>query len=333
MTQVAGVVETYDIDNFFGRLFRQGRAPRSLLGLIGATAGLDTRGVPAARLIQSNQFVTAVTQDEPTETVPAHIEGADTTFESTDAQVETNSVQIFKEGFFLSYSAMSDTQTIAEYGTSGESTYGQGEFQTRKVIAKQTDDAMARIWQQANKAFITGTIALGSAGVARKTAGLATVITTNLVDGSAGALTAAMVENAQKAIIAAGGMDFGAPLVALCPATVLGKLMALYTPTAIEDAAPRDRNEAGVMLRRIWTLWGPIDVAYEVDMPALEIHLVQPEYLGIVARNVNNGAGASGALIVEELAKTGDHVKYQAFCELGLDYGSEYLHARIHSFT
>jgi hypothetical protein len=333
MAQVTGIAESYDINSFFGRLFREGAAPRSLLGLIGASAELDTRQVPAARLISSNQFVTAVTATEPTETVPSHLEGADTTFESTDQQVETNVVQIFKEGWALSYSALSDAQSLDEYSTSGEANFGQGELQNAKSVQIQRDNAIRRIWQQANKAFINGTYALGSAGVARTTRGLASALTTNVVDGSAAALSTTMVETAQKDIIAAGMMDLGQPLVALCPATVYEKLVALYLPTAIEDGAPRDRMQAGMMLRRIWTTWGPIDVAYEVDMPALEIHLVQPSYLGVVARNVNNGGGAQGALVVEELAKTGDHVKFQAFCELGLDYGAESCHARIHSFT
>lgn len=336
MATVSGIGESYDFPNFVGELFLSGDEPRSLLRLVGVTSDDDLQGLQQGQLrngrtIESNQFDLSVDYDLPAASQPSNAEGADATFSERDTSHTSNVVEIHQEGIALSYSAQSNGQSLAEWGTSGEAVAGPGavvrpgtpEFQVRRKIEKVARDM--------NFSFVQGTFALGSAGVARGNRGVSNAVSTNVFAnaGTLRSLTKTIFEDALKNMIANGAFAVGARVVALCGADQYENLIDLYEPANPEDLSPRSATQAGVMIQTILTKWGIVDVAYDADMPANEILIVQPEFMQAVARRITSDGVNKGVLFIEPIARTGSADKWQLYGEWGLDYGPEWKHGKI----
>lgn len=339
MAQVSGIAETYDLPQFVGELFLSGDEPRSTLRLAGVTDDEDLQGLRQGdfrnvRRVQSNQFNLNVDYDLPSASQPSVSEGSDPSFTERDTSADQNVVQIHQEGFSLSYSAQSNQNTLTELGSSGEAVMGMGsridpgdpEWQLLRKIEKFARDL--------NYSFVQGTYAAGSAGSARGTRGISNAVSTNVFDnsGTNRSLTVSIFESALKSMIGNGAFNVGARVVALCDTDQYENLVDLFEPdsgSGLEEIAPRSATTAGVMITTIRTKWGIVDVAYEADMPANEILIIQPKFMRPVAREIVADGQRKGILFAEPVARTGAANKYQLYGEWGFDYGPEWKHGKI----
>lgn len=330
MAEVTGIGETYNLTNQVGRLFLSGDAPRTFLNLIGTVADFDgNEALRAPRIIQSNQFNTNVDYDLDAAAQPSIAEDDATTFDAHDVSSAQNVVQIFDEGIKLSYSVQSNVQQVTELGTSGEAVIpgaGQGNSVVPGSLAWQVRVKLAQMKRDLNYTYLRGTYALGAVSTARTSRGVIPAITTNATDLSAAALSTTNFEAHLKDMIDNGAFSPGDRVACIASSTDFKKLVDLYATSA---EAPRSRTEAGVMLRTIWTAWGPVDCYIDVDMPATTLLVCQPQECQAVFRSIKGG----GIIVAEPLAKTGPQDAYHVYFESGLDYGAEWLHGKITNYT
>lgn len=321
---VAGLASSYDLPQYVGELFMQvGERPNTLLRAIGGTAG-------AVGTVRSNSFPVALTRAVQAPAQPAIVEGADPTAGQQQLTQDTNVVQIFQEAVQLTYSAQSNDGAVGGLCIIPGVTGGMGlanpssfEFQVALQLEKIQNDM--------NYTFMQGAYTLPTDNLsARKSRGIATAITTNVSTGSSRALTKAELEALLKSMIDGQNASLGQNFWAFCGADQFENLIDLYSPDA---NPPEDRTVVGVMVRTIFTKWGPINVVYEPDTPSGEIELINLSAVSPVAREISSAGQRKGVLFVEPLDKTGSADKGQVYGEWGCNYGAEELHGSIDTLS
>jgi hypothetical protein len=144
-----------------------------------------------------------------------------------------------------------------------------------------------------------------------------TLITTNVFDKNAATFTQEMFEDALAAADSYGGM----PDTVIC-----NQFQWRMINSWFKDTVTREESDsvAGMVINRIKTVFGELDIYYNRRCPTDEVYIVQKDKLGWIT--LRDWA-------VEPLAKTGDSTKEQIIGEFGFVVKSEKAHAIIHDLA
>lgn len=305
---------TFDLPNYVGQLFQKGSRENALLQLIG--------GINGARIDYASTEFPVGQQYE----VPAHasdrsrVEGAAAPDHAgvTRSQV-TNVTQIVQEKVIVSYTKEATAQQLAGLNIGGA---------TNPVVSEldfQTGVKMELIQRNLNWAFINNTYNKPvNNNTARRTRGLLEAITTNVLDSSGDRdISLDLFDEAMGMMLESGGIADGDSVIALAGPAQLRNLNALFRQHKIEVDA--DRFVGGTRVRTVYTTFGVLNFALELDMPDDTIVLANIGVMGVRGTPIPG----KGVLFQEPLAKTGASEAYQIYGELGFDHGPEWMHAKI----
>lgn len=305
-----GTMLTDTLPGYAGLLYDKTNTATPVLNLI---AGQD-------EISQSNEFImgqeyetgdgtlnpisenTSLTAPDPTFIVPSQT---------------TNCTQIFHETIAVSYAKLSNKNKLSGLNLAGQTPNPQD------VEAAQAAFAMTGIAKKVeNMIFNSVYQAPATNSTVGKTRGLAAAITTNVVAANGNDLDVWMINDALAAIENHGGSKVGLTLVTNNVGVAnLNKTASEYGLTIV----PLSRNETGIDIRVVDTPNGTVNVisdpyvangtAFLLNIPALHlVHQPVPE---------------KGNFFIEELAKVGASNRKQIYGQLGLDYTTQYLHAKI----
>lgn len=305
---------TFDLPNYVGQLFQKGSRENALLQLIG--------GVNGPRIsLASTEFPVGQQYAVPDhKSDRSRVEGAAAPDHAgvTRSQV-TNVTQIVQEKVVVSYTKEATAQQLSGLNIGGA---------TNPVVSEldfQTGVKLELIQRNLNWAFINNTYNKPvNNNTARRTRGLLEAITTNVVDDSGGQdISLDLFDEAMGLMLDNGGIADGDSVIALAHPTQLRNLNQIFRQHKIEVDA--DRFVGGTRVRTVYTTFGVLNFALELDMPDDTIVLANIGVMGVVATPIPG----KGVLFQEPLAKTGASEAYQIYGEIGFDHGPEWMHAKI----
>ena len=301
---------SFGVPNYSGMLFNHGNTRTPFSTLIGARQ----------KVTDHVEFAMGQTFTSGGGSQPAISESASLT--APDATVVTRSqgtnvTQIFQESVGISYGKMSNMGTLSGLNVANQTANPMNEldFQVAAKMAKIGQDIEFTFLQGAyNKATTDATI--------NKTRGLATAITTNVIDADGAALGLWDVAEAMKLID-----DNNAPVagtVLLVDAVTKFQLNAdaIQNGLTIVDAG---RTINGINISTLVTPLGEIGILVCQKLPSGTAIVANVPYISPVHQPVPG----KGNFFLEELARVGAGQKYQIFGQVGLDYGCEWIHAKI----
>lgn len=304
--------------NFSGMLFQKGVTRTPFSTLIGA----------APRTVNSNTFSCGVYYDAPAGAQPEITEAASITAPDSIATARTqdkNYTQIFHYAVNVSYAKESNMGSMSGINIAGDVANPPDElaFQVARVMDKAAMDI--------EYSFIRGTKQEAtSSAVAGKTGGVLEAITTNVVqattDTTPVALTYWKVAEAIEKIHEQGGDTSNLVLGVSAPA------MLQLNKDASENQYMQGVIEmAGLNLQTVITPLGQVAVVLidslndTASAGSNSAIIFNPSLMHPVFQPVPN----KGNFFLEPLAKTGASDRFQIFGQVGLDYGPEYMAAKI----
>lgn len=227
----------------------------------------------------------------------ARLEGADSDdIAFTDRTTGSNFTQILHQEIKVSRTQ----DQIAQYGISEESAY-------------QADKAVPSLVRLLERHFFYNTVAkAGSATTPRAMGGYQAFVTTNKVSGST--LAQSQFENAVMSAYTAGGSG---PWSAYCAPANLQKVKNFYDSSNFLRV-DRTEQTAGMVIERILTPFGEVDLVLDRWAKTTEIPLIDPKHAGFVTLY---------PFTQEPLAKTGDSEKSEVVGEYTLALRQNAAHA------
>lgn len=305
---------TFELANFVGELFEKGSRPNTFLQLIGGTTGADVS-------LASTEFPVGQHYSVPSHTTDrARREGQDAPDATgvTRSQV-TNVTQIVQEAVVVSYTKQATSQMLSGLNVGGLTN------PVRNELDFQTSVTLELIQRNLNWAFVNNSYAKpGNNNSARKTRGILSAITTNVLSDSGDrAISIELMETLLGTMLDNGAIADGENVFMMANTAQIRNINQLFRDDKAK--ADADRFVGGVRVRTIYTAFGAINLVLEQDMPQDEVAVVNFDAMKVVATPVPG----KGVLFREELAKTGANEKYQIYGELGLDHGLEYYHGKI----
>lgn len=304
MGTVSGQLTTFNTPQYVGPLFAVTPTDTPFTTMIG--------GLTGGRITRSKQF-TWQTIDLPAASQPAVLEGADATFSGRSAGEVVQATQIFHEGIEMTY-----TKRAAVGNLDGEAIIGDQPVQD--PWAQQVMLKLEKMKRDIEYTFLNGTYALPADNLsARKMRGLIPAIVTNSVNGATGTL-ADNVDLLLKTMY-----DNGAPFrnpVLLAGSGLIQPISSAY------GVAPESRSVGGVNIRQLETAFGGlIGIQLVRFMPAGTLVVADLDFIAPVFLEIPD----KGFLFEEPLAKNGAYDRSQIYGEVGLMYGPEIFHGKIHS--
>jgi uncharacterized protein DUF5309 len=227
----------------------------------------------------------------------ARLEGAESDdIAFTDRTTGSNFTQILHQEV-----KVSRTQgQIAQYGISDEMAY-------------QGDKVIPSLGRLLERHFFYNTVAkAGSATTPRAMGGYQAFVTTNKVSGAT--LAQSQFENAVMSAYSAGG---DGPWSAYCAPANLQKVKNLYDSSNFLRI-DRTENTLGVVIERILTPYGEVDLVLDRWAKTTEIPLIDPEHAGF---------STLYPFTQEMLAKGGDYEKSEVVGEYTLCLRQDAAHA------
>jgi len=315
MANTNAAATVWNCPNYVGELFMVGSNQKTpFLNMIGGLSG------GKVRMVGDWEFAIASPWDLEAAAQPAITETASLTAPTAWTYVrgqDKNTCQIFQRQVSISYAKASVTGQV----TADTTTYfvDKGDQQ---AVASELDFQIAatlkQIGRDAEYTFLNGTFQQAtSAGVAAKTRGILTAITTAAVAAAGADLSKDLINTLLRAMAAAGA-EFENAVIHV-NALQKQRLSNIY------GYAPADRNVGGVNIKQIETDFAVLGVVYNPQVPAgslgiFEMSVCKPVFLPVPKK---------GLLFYEELAKTGASEKGQVYGQLGIDYGPEEYHGKI----
>ena len=308
MPNITSTGTVWNLPNFGGQVYSSSPTVTPLLSAI------------AAKAVRSDnfQFPTGTTYGLGTASQPEISESDSLTAPVPVGYVrsqDTNVTQIFQEKISVSYARLANSGRLSGVTGSAAAVPDELEFQTARALEKIAGDI--------EYTFINGVYQLSTgAGVANKSRGLLSAITTNATDLAGSALS----KSALSAALA-GAYSSGASfreMTFICGAAVKQALTDLYA-SQWGFSAPPTRNVGGVNVTTIETDFGVVSVMLDRFAPANTLIGADLAYL----RPVEQEVPGKGNFFREQLSKTGASEEYQIFGQIGLDYGPEWMHFAI----
>jgi hypothetical protein len=321
MAGITGQGTTFNLPNFVGELFAVSREDTPFLSSIG---GLTGGRAAESTLFQWQSYDLRAAADD-----RQRLEGA--AAPTAEERVRSNAfnvVEIHQETVEVSYTKLAATGQYNSTGSAHPGSIGiSGSNPVQDEMAWQITQALKQIARDVNKSFITGTFANPATNAtARKTRGLLSAITTNVIDGAGTADLAStsgdLLGDLMKTVWDNGGIRESETRTLMCNSTQKRKLTQRYITGA--NYRESSRNVGGVNVTVLETDFGSLNILLEPAMPQDQIVVVSleecaPRLLPMPGR---------GFLFVEPLAKTGASEKSQIYGEIGLEYGVEQHHGK-----
>jgi hypothetical protein len=305
MAGIVGLGTTYNLPNYVGEVFQITPSDTPFLSAIG--------GLTGGKLTKSTEF-SWQTFDLEDASQPEIVEGAEPTGKARIRAEVSNVVQIFQEAVQLSYSKLAASQKIDNVAAVG------GANPITNELDWQVEQALKKIARDIEYSFIRGVYNKPTNNTqARKTRGILSAITTNVVDASGAHLSEKMLLDLLQQVWDNGGIREQATATVFVNSFQKRKLSEIF------GYAPEDRNVGGVNVQVIETDFGRLNVMLNRYVPSDTLLVVSLEVCAPVFLEVPG----KGFLFQEPLAQTGSSVKYQIYGECGLEYGWEGQHGKI----
>lgn len=330
MAVVAASTTTQNALGFLGRLYQFGERPNSLLKLVGGSGrnelGEEVNVGAGWRRVFQREFPTNVDWDLPAPSQPGRLEGANAptanTFQPSQAK---NVIQIFHEKVSVTYLAESEigrltsTGALIAGGSDPHQYFGRFRTQLAAALGKVAQDYNYSAWNgtYSNNANPTA-VALGMRGIIP-------AITTNAIAANGAALSKTFLGDLYQEMIDNAGVQ-PESLVLYCNTAQLAKINDLYE-TAYNQG--QNRNIGGVMVRQIYTAFGVLNIALDMDIAQDTVVFLNPSVIQGAYLPVEKAGGLQPALFFDPLAKVGSTEDAQVYGQLGIDHGPEWRHGKI----
>lgn len=296
--------------NYSGLLFKKGNEKTPFSTLIGGKAYTTDH----------TEFSVGVFYDAATGEQPSISEKASLT--APDAKTvartqDTNVTQIFQQSYGVSDAKLSNMGTLSGLNAANQVANPIDER------AFQAERAMAKIAQDIEYSFINGTYAKASNDTtANKTKGILNAITTNVIEAGSKELGYWLMAEAIKSISEQSGET----------QNLIGLVSPIQLMQVQKDAEERGikvitdgQTVNGLNVTSIITPFGVLNLSQGRYLPNDTALIFNPEYCAPVMQMVPEKGNFYDTL----LGQTGNGEKHVIFGQTGLDYGAEYLHAKI----
>lgn len=311
MAQITGTGTIWNLPNYAGELFTADAENTPFLTMIGGMSGgkqSDNFEFP----ISSQYDYRAAAQPDVDETTSATAPSANEAVRTQNKNV----CQIHHEAIDITYEKLANAGRLSGINSQGNvnNVSDEKNFQIAynlKTIARDIEYS-----------FLNGTYQISTdAATSNQTRGMLAACTTTAIDAASATLSKDMIDEMMRTA-ADGGAQFS-NMVLFLNAFQIQKISDLY------GYAPEDRTVGGVAIKQILTDFATLGVVYDRFMPTDDILMADVSSCAPVFQPVPG----KGNFFYEDLAKTGAAEKGQLFGKIGLSYGTEFLHGKIHSLA
>lgn len=312
MAQVSGQGTTWNLLNYWGKLFTADLVRFPFLSMIGGLSGGGETTPNFEFAVSSEYDFASAAQPAITETESLT---APTATEAVREQAK-NVTQIFQQAVAISYVKSSNFGRLSGINTANKQSNVLDE------VAFQINYNLQIIARNMEWTYLQGVYQIAtSAAVANKTRGMLPVC--DLSGGSAVAAAGATLSKALMdslfSTMFGNGSEFITPVIWVNSFQKI-KLSEIY------GYAPADRTIGGVNIKQIETDFGTMGVAdAHRFMPAAQLLLADMS----VIKPVTQPVPVKGNMFYETLAKTGASENGQIFGQAGLDHGPAFAHGKI----
>lgn len=323
MAGITGQGTTFNLPNYVGELFAVTPTDTPFLSAIGGLTGGERA---TSTLFQWQGYDLRAADDS-----RQRVEGANapTAEERVRFNVD-NVVEIHQEALEVSYTKLAATGQYNSTGSAHPGSVGvDGSNPVTDELDWQTQQHLIQIARDIEKSFITGTFANPATNAtARKTRGILEAITTNVItNGTAAALTEAMVLDLLQDVWTSGGIQVSETATIMVNAWQKRTLTKIFvTDKNYQEAS---RNVGGVNLQTAETDFGMLNIMLNRYMPVDQLAVVSLDQCAPVFLDIPG----KGFLFTEPLAKVGSAERFQIYGEIGLKYGNEKAHGKITGLT
>ena len=301
---------SFGTPNFSGMLFRKGVEKTPFSTIIGANRGY-TNHVEFV----CGQYYNSIQGSQPNISESASLTAPEANV-ATRSQL-TNVTQIFQESVSVSYAKESNMGTMSGVNIAGQQPNPQSELEF------QISRTMAKIAQDIEYTFLNGVYNKATTdNEVNKSRGILTAITTNVINAEGDGLMRKHITKALMAIAEAGG-DISNIIVGV-PAIHLAQFDYEANKNGM-TAVTRDREVNGLMIRTVLTPLGAVGLQLMETIPVGTALVFNPA----VMRPMEQPTPNKGNFFLEPLAKVGAGDNYQIFGQIGLDFGAEWVSAKI----
>lgn len=323
-TPVTGDIDSYDLPDYVGELFGLMPDNTPFLSMAG--------GLNSGRFIASREFTWQVDDAEASSAGDTVVENATPTASANPRQQVKNVVEIHQEAVEFGYTAQAVIEQLAS-----DSARILGDQPVKSPMQYEIDKKIGKVKRDVERSFLNGSLVNPSDNnTARETQGIMGAISTHLRDYTSesdssireaiNALLVGMFEPTYEADVAPAANEDG-NFVLFCGGAIKVQISNDYTNTGL--LAPRDRTIGGVAVDTLVTDFGTISIVLDRYMVSDEILLADMSVVKPVLLPIPN----KGVFFLEPLAKDGATDKAQLYGEIGLQYGPESFHGRIHNIT
>lgn len=278
----------------------------------------------------SEEFVLSSGYDLDDASQPAISEDASLTAptpETVERTQEFNVHGIYQRTISVSYSKQSNRDALAGVNIAGADNNVPNE------VDFQVGKAMTNVRRDLNYSNINGKYQYtkGSTSTARKSRGIIEAIDTNDFDAKGAVITKEMVNSLLVDAIANGANPTS--LEIWVNPSDLDVINKVYTQVSGVNL-PASRTEGGVAITSVLTNFGVLNVEWDANIPVGTILFANIGEIAVSEKPYFDKDGVNhGVMFYEPLAKTGASERGQIYGELGLDYGAEWLHAKLYNFV
>lgn len=318
MAGITALGTTYNLPNYTGILHQLTPSDTPFFSAIG---GLTGGGQTTSPEFEWQTFdLRAAAQD-------TALEGADAPSDENRVRAGvSNIVQIHHETVGVSYTKLAATGQKSGVNNDASNP-------VRNELDWQVEQMLKQMVRDLEFSFIQGTYQKPADNTtARKTRGLLSAITTNVIakDGGAGspvALSEEDVLDLLQSVWDNGGIQESETATILVNSVQKRKLTKIFvTDKGYQEAS---RNVGGVNVQTIETDFGRLNIMLDRHMLASALAVVSLEQCMPVYQEIPG----KGHFFAEPLARTGAKDRTQLYGEVGLAYGNEKAHGKITNLT
>ena len=318
MAGINGMGTTFNLPNFNGVLYGLTPEDTPFVSAIGALSG---GGEP----VYAKEFEWQ-TYDLRAPVNPSNLEGALAPEAQNRVRANlSNITQIFHSSVSVSYTKLAATamRSGLPHNQGGQDGTPANEMQW------QIEQELKALKRDLEFTFLQGTYAKDTASnVARKTRGLLSAITTNVIaNATPAALTETMVLDLMQSIWTNGGIQEAETATLMTNAAQKRKLTKIFITD--KGYTEETRNVGGVRCQTIETDFGRLNIMLNRHFPSAQLGVVSLE----VCKPRIMMIPGKGFLFLEPLAKVGASDQAQLYGEIGLEYGNELQHGKITNLT
>lgn len=314
MSGITGRGLTYNLPNFVGDLFSVTPTDTPFLSAIGGLTGGDECN--ATMFEWQGYDLRDAGQN-------TRLEGADAPAAESRVRYNVSNVcQIHQETIDVSYSKLAAVGLRNGLNIDGRNpVVNESQWQLEQMLKQIARDV--------EYSFINGAYNKPTDNTtARKTRGILEAIVTNTVtNGTAAALTEAMVLDLMQKVWDNGGIQESETATIMVNSNQKRKLTKLFVTD--KNYREQTRNVGGVNVQSIETDFGLVNIMLNRYMPKDQLAVVSLNECTPMFCNIPG----KGFLFVEPLAKTGASDRSQIYGEIGLKYGNEKSHGKITGLT